>query len=276
MNAGFCRVARSMWQRALSISRTRATLAAALLVSPAAAAGQDSIPWPAGDHLTVTVSTDSARLRGDTIRLWYSVANARTSEQAAYHLAIRTLVSRYEIGGPPRWHASPGMVQDSAAALWSAVFSPPGVQPGKSRDGFWFEAVGLPTIVAFRVQGHYEPPVYNDSLPWRVQKAPSFWANSVAGFTVGIEPLPEVRDVALLLRRLQDLTQRACSELSWIRNPGVCNRLQTNLAHASQAAARRDWADMRAQLQRYLSELSAERGGTAYWLLKPNADYITH
>src|SRR6266513_4972830 len=99
--------------------------AALLAVGARRASAQDSIPWPAGNRLTVTVTAESASVRGDTIRLWYTLSNSASSEQAARHLAIRTFLTLYGMAGPPRWHTSPGMVQDSSAALWTALFSRP-------------------------------------------------------------------------------------------------------------------------------------------------------
>jgi len=87
------------------------------------AEAQDSIPWPSGNHLTVTVKAESAVVHGDNLRIWYALANSASSEQAAQYLAIRAYVPAYRIDGPDRWYASPGMVQDSAAALWTALFS---------------------------------------------------------------------------------------------------------------------------------------------------------
>lgn len=255
--------------------------AAALCAVAPAAAAQDSIPWPAGNRLTVTVTADSATVRGDTIRLWYAVSNAAGSEQSAQHLAIRTHVAQYRMAGPTRWYASPGMVQDSAAALWAALFGRPDVQPGQTLRGFWFEAAGLPNIVPFRVQGRYELPVYDDSLPWLYQRAPSFWQNSVGGSTVGLDPLPTSPDVGLLLQRLQGLTNAACGQLQWITDAATCERLANALAQAATAASQGNTSGARTQLDSFLNELASQHnsGGTlpvthdAYALLRPNALY---
>lgn len=233
---------------------------------------QDSIPWPRGDRLTVAVSAESASVRGDTSRVWYALRNEQTSEQAAHHFALRIDLDQYRMGGPARWYESPGLVQDSAAALWSALSSQADVQPGNELVGVWVEGVGLPGITAFRIQGYYATPPYDDSVGWRYQKAPSFWANSVAGFTVGIEPLPGVRDVRSLLQRVRGLTERACRELGWIANPITCARLL-------EVFARGPREDARASVHSFISQLDAGRkagtvNSSAYWLLKTNIEYI--
>jgi len=243
---------------------------------------QDSIPWPAGNNLTVTLRPESLSVRGDSIRIWYALSNAATSQQSARHLAVRTSVAHYAMGSPSRWYGSPGIVQDSAAALWTALLSRPDVQPGETKTGFWLEAHGLPAIVPFRVQGRYDVPVYNDSLPWLIKEAPSFWVNSVGGLTLGIEPFPTDLSTGSLLSRIRDLTDRACSELAWITSPSVCTSLTTKLQQASQAALQGDSLGARAPLQSFTTELQSQHNsaGTlpvtdnAYWLLKVNAEFI--
>lgn len=242
---------------------------------------QDSVPWPAGNRLAVTLSAVSASVRGDTVRLVYQLWNAPTSEQATQHIAIRTFVPEYKIGGPARWNASPGMVQDSTAALWSALRGRPDVQPGQTLGGFWFEGVGLPDIVPMRVQGRYELPAYDDSRPWLVRRAPSFWANSAAGYTVGVVPPPAARDRAALVARLIRLTSRAC-DLEWITRRGVCESLQAKLDNAVRHLGAGQLRAVKEELEAFVNELEAQHGtqpgkhvsDNAYWLLRTNTAYL--
>ena len=242
---------------------------------------QDSIPWPAANRLSVKVSVESLTTRGDTLRLWYSLGNSPGSEQAIQNFAVRTFVSQYRIEGPARWHASPGVVQDSAAVLWSAVFGRP-VIPGARLSGFWFEGTGLPAVVPFRVQGSYEPPKYDDSLPWLFKQAPSFWANSVAGVTIGLVPLPSDHSTVALLARLRTFADLACGDVGWIAHAGTCRSLEASLEAAASSLAGGDVPAAKGRLEAFLSELAAQHGpqpgkhvsDDAYWLLKANAEYV--
>ncbi len=175
------------------------------------------------------------------------------------------------------------MVQDSSAALWTALFSRPDVQPGQSLTGFWFEGAGLPTIVSFRVQGRYESPAYNDSLPWLYKEAPSFWENSVGGFTVGLEPVPPNPDLGDQINRLRQLTTRACGELGWISSSTLCTTLSNELAQATQASAQGDLISARNQVNSFTADLRSQHNANAtlpvnhaaYALLVPSAQFVT-
>ncbi|HEV8380311.1 MAG TPA: hypothetical protein VGQ29_01920 [Gemmatimonadales bacterium] len=124
-------------------------------------------------------------------------------------------------------------------------------------------------------------PVYNDSLPWLIKQAPSFWANSVGGFTTGIEPLPSAADWDVLLQRLRRLSDRACA-LAWITSAEVCNRLGTALDQSAQAFAQGNKGPARTRLRSFIAELAAQHNAAgslpvshaAMRLLTTNAEYI--
>ncbi len=254
---------------------------ALLCICAASASAQDSVPWPAQNQLEVTVETGATILPDDTVRLTYVITNAPTSQQAAAHFVVRTYVTQYRLGAPAHWVSSSGSVQDSAAALWGAVFGQPEVQPGKSQGGFSFIARGLPDIVPYRVQGYSPPPTYDDTKPWVFKKAPSIWTNSVRGFTVGIAPLPGNLHAAQLAQRLTDLGSESC-ELGWIRQQGVCTSLRAKFDSARQAVEGNNTDVAIGELRDALAELEAQHGSepgkhvsdSGYWLLRINAEYL--
>ncbi|HEX6939590.1 MAG TPA: hypothetical protein VF158_09265 [Longimicrobiales bacterium] len=253
-----------------------------LLAGAGALHAQDSIPWPAANRLDVTVTARVTEVRGDTLRLTYTVANAAGSEQAAQTFVVRTYLPDYTIASPRLWMGMRGMVQDSAAAHWFSIATERFIVPGDSLGGFVFEGVGLLDIVPYRVQGYYDLPAYDDSQPWRIARPPSFWVNSVPGVTIGIKPIPDALPADALLERLRDLTGRSCAEPRWIDNAGVCRSLLSKLDAALRALERENTGAARAQVESFLAELEAQHGeppgkhvnDTAYWLLRTNAEHV--
>ncbi|HEX7117997.1 MAG TPA: hypothetical protein VF212_04380 [Longimicrobiales bacterium] len=75
---------------------------------------------------------------------------------------------------------------------------------------------------------------------------------------------------------------RACTDLAWITNPGVCRSLQAKLDAAARALERGESEAARGPLASFLQELDAQHGAgpgkpvsdNAYWLLKINAEYL--
>jgi len=116
-------------------------------------------------------------------------AASRPRNISPYGLMYRLIALMGRIG----WYASPGMVQDSAAALWTALFSRPDVQPGQTLAGFWFEAVGLPNNRFIPGPGALRNSQYTMiPLPWLYQSAPSFldkfsrWVHCGPGTPTGL------------------------------------------------------------------------------------------
>ncbi len=103
-----------------------------------------------------------------------------------------------------------------------------------------------------------------------VQTPPSFWVNSVPGFTVGIVPFPSDSTPEFLLGRLRTLTDRAC-DLGWL-TPTQCGMLRDRLNFAQRALGRGDVAGARGDVVVLRNDVSALTGD-AFALLKPNADY---
>ena len=133
-------------------------------------------------------------------------------------------------------------------------------------------------IVSYRVQGSYALPVAEEGD--LVQHPPSFWVNSVAGFTVGVVPPPTDQSPPSLGVRLRSLLLRVCN-LGWITSDGVCRSLQVKLDQATQSIAG-NRPSARGQLRAFLDELEAQHGtepgkhvtDSAYGLLKINAQYL--
>ena len=75
---------------------------------------------------------------------------------------------------------------------------------------------------------------------------------------------------------------RACGELGWITNAGVCRSLEAKLEAAERSLERGNTNSARGQLGAFLQELEAQHGpqpgkhvsDNAYWLLKINVEYV--
>ncbi len=250
-----------IWPRRLA-RRTApwvSVLGALSILSPAQADGQDSIPWPAANHLRVAVRARVVAVVRDTVTLEYTVLNDAASAQPAAQFVVRAFMPWYALRAPPLWGSSPGMVQDSAAAHWFAMASEALVLPGHALAGFRFAAPGLLGIVPYRVQGDYEAPEVEEADARVVQRPPSFWVNSVGGVTVGLVPPPEDAGAQSLLVRLKMLTDRACS-LGWIPGRGICRELAEHLDQASRELRRGRREEVRQHLREFERDLR-ERSG---------------
>lgn len=252
------------------------------LVPLRGARAQDSIPWPRGDRLTVTVSVREVQARGDTLRIRYRLASASRSEQSGELFAVRSGGVVVRVKAPLGWYASHGTIADSSVVDWSSLVVRMDLAPGKSLDGFEFEAVGALDVVSFLVHGHVQPPVVTDSTEGLLQSAPSVWADAFRGQTIGVVAVPVDPSPVALIHRLDTLGGRACGELGWIPSEEVCRMLRAKLAGAAASLAAGQTQAAAAQLTAYLHALDAQRGtepgkhvsDSAYWLLKVNAEYV--
>lgn len=238
---------------------------------PAAALAQDSIPWPRGDRLSVSVRARLLVGVGDTVRIGYTVTNAPGSEQPSQAFVVRAFLTEYRLLSPTLWWGSRGVVQDSTAAQWDAMDPRAYIQAGSSLGGFEFAGVGVSDLVAYRVEGHYDLPAVaeaDEDLP--AQRPLPFWVNSVPGFTVGIVPFPTDSTPGTVLGRLRTLTDRAC-ELNWVAAP-MCGSLRGRLDLAQQALSQGDTSAARAHVEGLRNDVLTLTDD-AHALLKPNADY---
>jgi len=219
----------------LNLRRALTAGAVMLLFGCARGRAQDSIPWPPENRLTVTV-TPRVAIKGDTIVLSYTIANALSSEQAAQTFVLRLDVSDYRLDAPADWFANRAMVQDSAAAHWYGARKQALIPPGATLAGFVLRGMGRAALVPYRVKGYHAPPVYDDSVGTPIQRPPSFWVNSVPGHTVGLIPIPRDSTPAGLLRTVRIVLADFCGVAS--RADGLCTSLKAELAAASDALAR--------------------------------------
>ncbi len=248
---------------------------------PAQLYAQDSIPWPRADSLSATVQVRVMAIRGDTVRLSYTLTVGGSSAQPAYLLLLRSDVHPTAVSSPVGWYASSGVIDDSGEVDWSSLAHRADVRPGASEQGFEAEAVGLLDIIAYRVQGRHAAPVVTDSTEGLIQSPPSVWANSVGGRSVGLVPVPLDNSAGALLPRLDSLVARAC-RLGWISSQGICQSLRTKLERAVAAVGRGNTHAAAGELAACVQELEAQHGPepgksvnySAYWLLKVNAEYV--
>ena len=253
----------------MMLDRSLTPLFMALAVClPTSGRAQDSIPWPRGDRLSVSVGARLLETVGDSVGIEYTVTNAPNSEQAVRAFVVRTFLAQYRLRSPTLWWGSIGVRQDSSAASWSAESRSKLIPPGGNLGGFQFAALGLPEPVAYRVAGYYEIPEADEGT--LVQTPPSFWVNSVPGFTVGIVPFPPDSTPRFLFGRVRKLTDRAC-DLGWL-TPTQCGTLWGRLDRAQQALGQGDIAGARGHVEAFRNDVSTFTGD-AFALLKPNADY---
>jgi len=238
-------------------------------------AAQDSIPWPAANHLAVTVAVEVQSVR-DSVALTYTIRNDARSEQAAQAFALRLDVKDYRISGPGGWVADPGVIQDSSAALWYAGRKAALIRPGSSLGPFVLRGTGLVASVTYRIEGDYAPPVYNDSTGQPIQHATSFWINSVPGRTIGLIPIPADSSPTGLLRAVQSVLAHFCGAASGAS--GICTSLNAKLAAASDALARGERVaaadDIRAFRQELASSAATALGSGVSTALQIDADQI--
>jgi hypothetical protein len=240
------------------------------------ARAQDSIPWPAANRLAVTV-TARVQARKDTVIVSYGIANDPGSGQPAQGFAVRLTIAAYRLVAPMGWSGSRAVVQDSGAAYWFAWHKPALIQPGSALTGFVLEGQGLAAPAAYRVQGDYAPPVYNDSTGQPIQHPPSFWKNSVSGRTIGLTPLALDPSAGSRLALLRSILDDFCSEAA--SAGGLCNSLAVKLGAASRALTQGDNPEARGALGAFVRELQSgaatmKLGGDTASALRVDAELV--
>jgi hypothetical protein len=237
----------------------------------------DTIPWPPRNRLAVTATARLESVRGDTIRLTYSVQSHATSVQAGSALFFRRYTKTWLVGSPKRWVGDSTLVQDSAAVIWYSVTTADNLDPGENLTGFSIAGLGVPDLVTLRVPGDTPAPVYDDSEPDRYGERASIWVDAAEVATVGIVPQPSGAP-AVLLTRLSRLSSRAC-ELGWIAPVSTCSGLNARLSVARTELANGQSGTALSEIDAYIADLEARRGGevseSAYALLWPNAKTVS-
>jgi hypothetical protein len=252
----------------------RAALSTALAATAAAQETRvDTIPWTPRNQLTITASVRLDSMRGDTIRLTYSVQSHPTSVQAGRSVFLRRNAMIWVVGSPSHWSGDTTLVQDSAAVIWYTFNARTRIKPRESITGFAVAGIGVPDLVTLRVPGDVPAPVGDESANIEYAEPPSIWVDAAEALTVGIVPQP-VATSAGMLDRLSTLSSRAC-ELAWITPASTCSSLSARLSVAGTALAKGRNGPARSEIDAYIADLEARRGGevseSAYALLWPNA-----
>jgi len=146
------------------------------------------------------------------------------------------------------------------------------VAPGVVRDGFGVRSPYLPGVREFAAipteQSCCTKPNAQGELP-----TPFLFR--VRSFTVAPTYPPE----KMTFQVLGELLGRACGELGWIGQVGVCQSLRIKLGPAGRSGQHEDDA-RKDSLRAFIAELDAQHGpgkpvsDNAYWLLKVNAEYL--
>jgi hypothetical protein len=253
----------------------RAALSAAVAATAATAqeAPVDTIPWTPQNQLTITAPVRLDGMRGDTIRLTYSVESHPASVQAGETVFLRRNTRIWVVGSPSGWVGDTTLlVQDSAAVIWLTFEARTRIKAGESITGFAVAGIGVPDLVTLRVLGYVPAPVGDESADIELADPPSVWVDAAEALTVGIVPQP-VATSAAMLDRLSTLSSRAC-ELAWVSAP-ICSSLSSRLSVATAALAKGQNGTARSAIDAYVSDLEARRAGevseSAYALLWPNA-----
>ena len=258
----------------LTIFSAPVLLAAEIL--PAQEPPADTIPWPAANQLSVIARARLDSRLGDTIQLSYSVESAPSSVQSGRTFTVRAYARSWVVAAPVRWVGDSGRIQDSSAVIWSSFSVTDLLTPGTQLTGFVTAGVGATDLVGFRVRGHYDPPLYDDTTRIQYASAPSIWANAAQGSTVGIVPTP-TGTPSQLLSRLSSLNTQSC-DLGWVSPSSVCVTLAGRLTSASSALAGGDITTARSEMDAYISEIETRRSGDvsedAFALLWPNAKTV--
>jgi hypothetical protein len=237
-----------------------------------------------GTNVIVQVQVSQVQSRGDTIRVEYVFHNTAASREELRRITVDAPSPALWISRPaPPWRTS-SRAKSLSVARWTTLR--PLLMPGTQSPPLAFDAIGLPAIVSYWVGGHYEPPEVGEYLaenpdePVSVPARQALAYRSVEGSTVGVEPLPGDATPGSLLVRLRGLTVQACDSLEWISSASVCADLRGGIDDASRALREGDTKSARRALERYLDELGPRHGpglpvnGSAYWLLKINAELI--
>jgi hypothetical protein len=215
-------------------------------------------------------------MHGDTAYVTYVLRNDSSSAERMFRFMV-------DAPSPPVYLSLPTPVGgwssgktfgERSVARWAALGQR--MLPGQESPALTQRAIGLPGIVISWVRG-YTPPseeIPSDTVP--LEDPPS-----VTDSTVGVDDFPLIRTASNFLTRLDSLLDQTCgAALAWITSSTVCTSLGAKLDLASQELSQADTTGAESQLQSFLSELEAQHGtglpvsDNAYWLLKPNAEYI--
>jgi len=191
----------------------------------------------------------------------------------------------------PGWNASASRTARQPECEFS--FRTAWLEPGQSVGDFIVRSAWLPAPASAWVFGRAKIaslPVSFEIVPDTVveilENIQGSYFNSIGGREV--HTLVPARSPATLdnpssgLSVIRSDLDRACGELGWITNAGVCRSLEAKLEAAERSLERGNTNSARGQLGAFLQELEAQHGpqpgkhvsDNAYWLLKINVEYV--
>lgn len=230
---------------------------------------------------SATVQVDSAYYRGDTLYVSHTASNAPGSPGALWGFVLETPtpVAVQHRPSTGHWLLNLGVFGGRQSAQWLALGAAK-ARPGQRTPPLSIGAAGIPDIVSYWVISFTPPPQTDD--PDGEPEVNPMLQRSIRGSTVGIVPVPTGATAASLTARLQTLLGRACGELGWITQRGVCHSLDVKIVHAREALAAGQTTRARNELTALLNELDAQHGAqpgkhvtdSGYALLAANARYL--
>ncbi|HET7187906.1 MAG TPA: hypothetical protein VFI52_07115 [Gemmatimonadaceae bacterium] len=250
----------------------------ALLVLPAAIRGQER-NLGGRQPLGVRILLTSYSLAGDTTTLGYAVENSRSGGEDFSALLVAMPAPVIRMPKPVRldWVTQP-RYRRQAISAWVLVEDEL-LHPGQTSPELQLVARGLPDLVRYWAVPDLvaNPPVYDDEA-----SRDYYFTYSDTGTTVGIVPVPPGATTAALTARLRAFLGRACGDLGWITQEGVCQSLDVKLQQAQDALAAEQGTAARAALAAFANELDAQHGpqpgkhvnAAAHALLSLNAAYL--
>ena len=214
------------------------------------------------ENLHVRVNVAALDVRGDTVRVAYTVTNAPTSTADLFAFTVDAATHLVEIERPSRSVAAHTLIAHDfggrPVASWG--FVDPTIAPAASAPSLAYRAIGLPGLVKYWATPYQAPDTIEAADVSSEELAAGPGASAAdSGLTVGVVPFPADRSRSALLHRLTTMLDRVCMR-GWVDNQGVCNSLRVKIDHD--------------QMDALLNELSAQRGKhvneTAYFLLAGN------
>jgi hypothetical protein len=187
---------------------------------------------PRDGRLSIRVDPTALDVRGDTVRIAYTVTNASTSTRQLFMFTVDAPARALRVEKPPRT-AESQMDTDTdfgrSVASWG--FLKP-LTPGKTSPSLAFSARGVPGVVKYWAAPFVAPGTEETAdVPVHVAKHPGPGTTAAdSGLTVGVVPFPANRSRAALLARLERLLGDACTR-GWVDDQGICNSLRIAIQH---------------------------------------------
>lgn len=300
-----------------NLVRSSVAVAAFTLVVPADLPAQQVRRDPATGHYYVTVYDDNRQPREILVEaaglVEFSVVPevrpTPTGFAYAYDVAVvagsRQSLATFMLDCPETEtyvHGLSATAVDDGGALWA------GLSPWANGPTCFVEFGAIPLGPSQRMRLEFESPLLpeigeshgigavqgvdwptSDPIPEN-DEAREF-IRSIQGFTGGWKSVPtlvpardpsRLDDASSALSLIRTDLGRACGELGWITNAGICRSLEAKLDAAARSIERGNAASARGQLEAFLQELEAQHGpqpgkhigDNAYALLKINVQYV--